>query len=112
MRRIWLCVTLVCFWAAPGWAQTTEDLVNDGKNTDNVLTLSMGYDRKSYSPLKQIDTSNVKRLGLAWSYDVGVGGGTQEATPLVWNGVIYGITNWSITFAVDARTGKERWRWE
>ena len=30
----------------------------------------------------------------------------------VWNGTIYGITNWSVVFAVDARTGKERWRWD
>jgi outer membrane protein assembly factor BamB len=30
----------------------------------------------------------------------------------VWNGVIYGVTNWSVTFAVDARTGKELWRWD
>ena len=54
----------------------------------------------------------MKRLGLAWFYDLGAGGGGQEATPLVWNGVIYGITNWSVVFAVDARTGKERWRWD
>src|SRR5438067_8049310 len=46
------------------------------------------------------------------SYDVGQGGGNQEATPLLWNGVLYGTTNWSIVFAVDARTGKERWRWD
>ena len=38
--------------------------------------------------------------------------GNQEATPLVWNGTLYGITNWSIVFAVDARTGKERWRYD
>ena len=54
----------------------------------------------------------MKRLGLAWSYDVGSGGGGQEATPLVWNGMLFGITNWSVVFAVDARTGKERWRWD
>jgi len=65
-----------------------------------------------YSPLKQIDASNVKRLGLVWSYEVGDGGGDQEATPLVWNNTIFGITNWSIVFAVDARTGKEKWRWD
>src|SRR6185436_5539803 len=29
-----------------------------------------------------------------------------------WNGTLYGITNWSVVFAVDARTGKERWRWD
>ncbi len=65
-----------------------------------------------YSPLKQIDATNVNRLALAWSYDMGTGGGGQEATPLVWNGAIYGITNWSVVFAVDALTGKERWRWD
>jgi quinohemoprotein ethanol dehydrogenase len=65
-----------------------------------------------YSPLKQIDSTNAHRLGLAWSYDVGIGGGIQEATPLLWNGTLYAITNWSITFAVDARTGKELWRWD
>ena len=54
----------------------------------------------------------MSRLGLAWSYDIGQGGGNQEATPLVWNGTLYGITNWSVVFAVDARTGKERWRWD
>jgi quinohemoprotein ethanol dehydrogenase len=65
-----------------------------------------------FSPLKQIDASNVKRLGLVWTYEAGEGGGDQEATPLVWNNTIFGVTNWSIAFAVDARTGKEKWRWD
>jgi len=62
MRKILLCATLIAFWPALGLAQTTEELVNDGKNTENVTTQSMGYDRKSYSPLKQINKSKVKRL--------------------------------------------------
>ena len=65
-----------------------------------------------YSPLKQIDTSNVNRLGLAWSYVLGAGGGNQEGTPLVWNNTLYGITTWSVVFALDAVTGKEIWRWD
>lgn len=65
-----------------------------------------------FSPLNQINTSNVGKLGLAWSYVVGAGGGNQEATPLVWNNTIYGITNWSVVFALDARTGKQLWRWD
>jgi quinohemoprotein ethanol dehydrogenase len=76
------------------------------------LNYGLDFAETRYSALNQIDTTNASRLGLAWSYDIGVGGGMQEATPLVWNGVMYGITNWSITFAVDARTGKERWRWD
>ena len=65
-----------------------------------------------YSPLNQINASNVSRLGLAWSYEVGPGGGAQEATPLVHNGVIFSVTQWSVVFAVDARTHKEKWRWD
>ena len=67
MKKLWLCATLLGFWAAPGLTQTTEELVNDGKNTENVTTQSMGYDRKSYSPLKQINKSNIKRLVPIWS---------------------------------------------
>ena len=65
-----------------------------------------------YSPLKQITADNVDRLGLGWTYELGSSGGGQLATPLVWNGTLYGITNWSVVFAVDARTGRERWRWD
>jgi PQQ-dependent dehydrogenase (methanol/ethanol family) len=67
---------------------------------------------RRFSPLDQIAAANVNRLGLAWTYVVGAGGGSQEATPLVWNGTLFGITNWSIVFAVDARDGKERWRYD
>ncbi|MEP7355463.1 MAG: PQQ-binding-like beta-propeller repeat protein [Acidobacteriota bacterium] len=76
--------------------------------------LSYGFTPQEtrYSPLTQINASNVSRLGLAMSFEVGPGGGGQEATPLVHNGVIYSITQWSIVFAVDLRTGKEKWRWD
>ncbi len=76
--------------------------------------LSYGFTPQEtrYTPLSQINTSNVSRLGLAWSVEVGPGGGGQEATPLVHNGVIFSTTQWSVVFAVDARTGKEKWRWD
>jgi len=67
MNKIWLLATLVALCPGPGLSQTMEDLINDGKNTENVLIHSMGYDRKSYSPLKQINQSNVKRLVPIWS---------------------------------------------
>jgi alcohol dehydrogenase (cytochrome c) len=74
--------------------------------------VGLNYSEQRYSPLKQIDTTNVGKLELAWSYEVGPGGGQQEATPLVINGVIYAITNWSVAFALDAHTGKELWRYD
>ena len=87
-------------------------LKNAGKTGEEWLMNGLNPGETRYSPLKQIDATNVSRLGLAWSYDVGVGGGYQESTPLVSNGVMYSVTNWSIVFAVDARTGKEKWRWD
>src|SRR5215831_2846166 len=76
------------------------------------LTYGKSQSEQRFSPLKQIDISNVKRLGLAWSYVAGPGGYGQEATPLVWNNTIYGITTWSVVFALEARTGKEIWKWD
>src|SRR4051812_29027347 len=83
-----------------------------GKARGDWLTYGLDYAETRYSPLKQIDTGNVGRLAVAWTANIGAGGGGQEATPLVSNGIIYGITNWSVTFAIDARTGKELWRWD
>ena len=87
-------------------------LKNAGKSGDDWLTYGFTPGETRYSPLNQLNTVNVKRLGLAWSYDLGAGGGGQEATPLVSNGILYGITTWSVVFAVDARTGKQLWRWD
>src|SRR5262245_57072975 len=49
-------------------------LNNDEKGADWV-TYGRTYSEQRYSPLKQIDTTNVGSLGLAWSYEVGPGGG-------------------------------------
>ena len=81
-------------------------------NPDEWTNYGLTPGETRYSPLNQINTSNVSRLGHAWTYEAGRGGGGQEATPLFSNGTLYSITNWSIVFAVDARTGKEKWRWD
>jgi len=114
-----LCLTVTALlfggWVVSGQQVRRIDdaaLRTAGKTGEEWLTYGLTPGETRFSPLKQIDAANVSRLGLAWSYDVGAGGGTQEATPLFWNGTLYGITNWSIVFAVDARTGKERWRWD
>jgi len=108
MKKIWLCATLLGFWAAPGLTQTTEELVNDGKNTENVTTQSMGYDRKSYSPLEQINKTNVKRLVPIWSTSLMNDQG-ELAAPTIYNGVMYAI-NGKWTFAIDVETGRQIWR--
>src|SRR6266481_8370683 len=64
-------------------------LKNAAKNGEEWLTYGLTQGETRFSPLKQINTSNVGRLGLAWSLNIGPGGGGQEATPLFWNGTIF-----------------------
>src|SRR6202163_3648107 len=108
MKQIWLCATLLVFGAALGLTQTTQELANDGKNTENVTTQSMGYDRKSFSPLKQINKSNVKRLVPIWNSSLMNDQG-ELAAPTIYNGVMY-VINGKWTFAIDVETGKQIWR--
>jgi alcohol dehydrogenase (cytochrome c) len=68
----------------------------------------MGYDRKSYSPLKQINKSNVKKLVPIWSTSLMNDQG-ELAAPTIYNGVMY-LINGKWTFAIDVETGKQIWR--
>jgi glucose dehydrogenase len=112
-------VIVASFVTAGSWIGATqqarrldESALRNAWRTGDWVSHGNDPGEKRYSPLDQITESNVSRLGLAWALVVGEGGGNQEATPLVWNGVLYSITNWSIVFAVDARTGKELWRYD
>src|SRR5690242_20643447 len=87
MKNVLLLAVMAAFCATPALGQTTEELNNDGKNPESVLTQSMGYDRKSYSPLKQINKSNVKRLVPIWNASVMNQLG-ELAQPTVYNGVM------------------------
>jgi alcohol dehydrogenase (cytochrome c) len=99
---------LLALWTATGWCQTTQELTNDGKNPENVLTQSMGYSRQSYSPLKQINKSNVKRLVPIWSSSLMNDEG-ELAQPTIYNGVMY-VVNGKWSFAIDLETGRQIWR--
>lgn len=78
------------------------------------LTYGLTQTEQRYSQLKQIDASNVGQLGLAWSAPLtqpGGRGGT-ESTPLVWNNTIYQAMDNSIIYALDARTGAQKWMYD
>ncbi|MES1260093.1 MAG: PQQ-binding-like beta-propeller repeat protein, partial [Acidobacteriota bacterium] len=65
-----------------------------------------------YSPLKQIDRSNVSKLEVAWTYDTADGPGDPQTQPIVVNGVLYGLTPKHKLIALDAATGKLLWRFD
>jgi quinohemoprotein ethanol dehydrogenase len=88
-------------------------LKNAAQSGDEWVTYGRDYAETHFSPLKQIDTSSVKRLGLAWSWETESPAGARiESTPLFSNGVLYASLGWNVMVAVDARTGKQKWRWD
>ena len=64
-----------------------------------------------FSPLENINVENVKELGLAWSYQTMTTRGL-EATPLIVDGVMYTTGTWSVVYAIDARSGEQRWKYD
>jgi quinoprotein glucose dehydrogenase len=67
-----------------------------------------GPDRNHYSKLAQIDTTNVKKLTIAWTYET-PDSGQMQMNPVMVDGVVYGVTAGLKVFALDAGTGKELW---
>jgi quinohemoprotein ethanol dehydrogenase len=74
----------------------------------NWLTHGRTYEEQRHSPLAQITPASVKDLGLAWSYELRTNRG-QSATPIVVDGVMYTTSAWSVVYALDAKTGAEKW---
>ena len=74
-------------------------------------TTGLDYAETRFSKLNQINTDNVKKLGLVWTYPLESSRGV-EATPLVVDGIMYQTASWSVVHAIDARTGKRIWSFD
>ena len=70
-----------------------------------------GNARDHYSPLKQIDRTNVSQLKTAWSFDTGEKGGMQD-NPLIVGRTLYGYTPTQKIVALDGATGKLLWKFD
>jgi alcohol dehydrogenase (cytochrome c) len=83
-------------------------------NADWITNGGDVYNQR-YSPLDQINKSNVAQLKGVWRTALGSGVGpgfSAEAQPLVYDGVIYIVSGADDVFAVDAETGKFRWTYK
>lgn len=73
-----------------------------------------GVDNIRYSPLTQINRSNITQLHVAWTYDSGDSfpGSEMQSHPVVVEGVLFATTPTMKVVAIDAATGRERWRFD
>lgn len=88
-------------------AQPTESV----GTADNWTAVGGAADESSYSQLDQINTGNAGDLGLAWALDL-PDEVTLEAAPLAIDGTIYFSGSYAAVYAVDAETGKLKWRFD
>src|ERR1700746_345883 len=120
-KEVLLTTALLCAPAAPGPAQTppptqatktvrvvpnfitvTDQTMRAPKPEDWLIHRG-NYQAWGYSPLNQVNKANVKTLQLVWSRAMEAG--SNEATPLVYNGVMYVGSPGDVIQAIDAATG-------
>ena len=71
------------------------------------LSYRRTYDGWGYSPLDQIDRTNVDDLNFAWAW--AMDDGFNQPTPMVYNGTMYLANPGNIVQALDAATGTLLW---
>ena len=109
--RGWLTVVTACVVLCCAASAGTDRAPLPGAEPSNWLAAGRDQHDTRFSPLEQINASNVNRLGLAWSYDLDTHRG-QEATPVVVDGVLYTTTAWSKVLAFEAASGKLKWQYD
>src|SRR3984957_4935236 len=77
----------------------------------NWLLYRHDYNGQGFSPLKQVNTENVKSLVPVWTFSTGVIEG-HESPPMVNNGVMFVTTPQNQVLALDAKSGDLIWRYK
>ncbi len=93
-----------------------DTVVNDASlaeqgSGENWLAYGRTYDEQRFSPLTQVDASNVSGLQVDWFLELPADRGLVS-TPLVVDGVLYFIGSMNIVRAVDATTGTVLWEYD
>jgi PQQ-dependent dehydrogenase (methanol/ethanol family) len=89
-----------------GFVPVTDEMLWK-PSPSNWLSWRRTLDSHGFSPLDQIDRTNVGRLKMMWAR--GMGTGNMESTPLVYDGVMYAPGPADYIQAIDAKTGDLLW---
>ena len=103
-------VTIAAAGPIENYSPVTADRLKNPE-PGNWMHYRRTYDGQGYSPLDQINTSNVKSLVPVWTFSTGVLEG-HEAPPIINNGVMFVATPMGQVIALNAKTGDEYWRYK
>jgi alcohol dehydrogenase (cytochrome c) len=90
---------------------TDSMLLDADKDANNWLLYGRDYQTTRYSPLSQINQSNVHRLAPKWQLSFGVLDG-QDSQAVAVNGTVYVTSSYNKVWSVDGATGKVNWKYE
>ena len=95
----------------PSPGVTYRDILDGLKDSSRWITFSGDYSGRRHSPLTQINANNVGSLRHEWTFQTGTTtrGRGFEATPLLWDNVLYVTGSNNLAWALDARTGRPFW---
>jgi alcohol dehydrogenase (cytochrome c) len=113
-RRLWIIPVFSAFIGAAAAAQdiTSKDVLDGFANPARWLTYSGDYSGRRHSPLAQITAANAKQLVAQWTFQTGISGHKFEAVPIVVDGVMYVTGPLNNAWAIDAKTGRQIWRYQ
>src|SRR5262252_9190756 len=104
-----LCLLLGVAGCARGPAGIDNAVLANEQDGTNWPAYGRTFSEGHYSPLAQIDATNVQRLGLEWALDLDVT--NSITTPVAVDGVVYLAAGYGVVHAVDARSGRLLWRY-
>ena len=96
---------------------SSKGLIDDGRINNanaepgNWLAYGRDFEEQRFSPLTQINTETVGRLGLEFEIDLQTRG-ALEATPIMVDNTLYFTSTFSILHAVDATNGEPLWTYD
>src|SRR5579863_9854519 len=108
IKRSTLTLLAGCLWLLAGARFSTAAQHNAPEKNRDWPTYGGAPENNHYSMLTQINRSNVKQLAVAWSFDTQEEG-VLQTSPIIVDGVLYGITPTQRVFALDAATGRSLW---
>ncbi|UZW56432.1 PQQ-dependent dehydrogenase, methanol/ethanol family [Sphingobium sp. JS3065] len=94
-----------------GCSATKSNAFDDGATDQGWALHGRSVNGARFSPMSNINSGNIRELGLAWSFKIDPDRGMQ-ATPIVVDGVMYVTGPYSIVYALDATTGQELWHYD
>ncbi|MDE2361390.1 MAG: PQQ-dependent methanol/ethanol family dehydrogenase [Hyphomicrobiales bacterium] len=94
-------------------ARANDSAIKAGADPNGWGMYSKNYDNTRFSPLKQINARNVKRLSYVYSFQLG-SLRSNESSPIVIGDTMYVSTSWGpkYVYALDAATGARKWTYE